>query len=116
MLGEALRCLVWQHYSVQTLGCHWILEGEKKQTKGQDRSQPALTAPSDIFPLTQSSVHSQKKKKRWGEGRKEKNTPNLEMIAWGFLVALVVKKTPTNVGDIRDAGLTPGLGRSPGRG
>ena len=29
-------------------------------------------------------------------------------------VALVVKNLPANVGDIRDMGLTPGLGRSPG--
>jgi len=27
-------------------------------------------------------------------------------------VALVIKNTPANAGDIRDAGLTPGLGRS----
>ena len=29
---------------------------------------------------------------------------------------LVVKNLPTNAGDIRDMGLTPGLGRSPGEG
>ena len=29
-------------------------------------------------------------------------------------VALVVKNPPANAGDIRDAGLIPGLGRSPG--
>ena len=29
---------------------------------------------------------------------------------------LVVKNLPTNAGDIRDAGLIPGLGRSPGGG
>ena len=29
-------------------------------------------------------------------------------------VALVVKNLPANAGDRRDAGLTPGLGRSPG--
>ena len=77
-LGEALRCLVWQHYSVQTLGCNWILEGEKKQTEGQDRSQPALTAPSDIFSLTQSSVHSPKKKAGWGrkEGKNHHKSRN----------------------------------------
>ena len=33
-----------------------------------------------------------------------------------FPVALVVKKPPANAGDIRDVGLIPGLGRSPGRG
>ena len=31
-------------------------------------------------------------------------------------MALVVKNLPANVGDARDAGLIPGLGRSPGGG
>ena len=31
-------------------------------------------------------------------------------------MALVVKNPPVNAGDIRDAGLIPGLGRSPGGG
>ena len=31
-------------------------------------------------------------------------------------VALVVENPPANAGDIRDAGLIPGSGRSPGRG
>ena len=31
-------------------------------------------------------------------------------------MALVVKNLPANVGDIRDAGSVPGLGRSPGGG
>ena len=31
-------------------------------------------------------------------------------------VALVVRNPPTNAGDLRDAGLIPGLGRSPGEG
>ena len=34
---------------------------------------------------------------------------------WGFLVGSVVKNPPASAGDIRDAGLIPGLGRSPGR-
>ena len=33
-----------------------------------------------------------------------------------YQVALVVKNPPANVGDIRDMGLIPGLGRSPGGG
>ena len=33
-----------------------------------------------------------------------------------FQVALVVKNLPANVGDIRDAGSIPGLGRFPGVG
>ena len=36
--------------------------------------------------------------------------------SWISQGALVVKNLPANAGDIRDAGLTPGLGRSPGRG
>jgi len=35
---------------------------------------------------------------------------------WASQVALVVKNLPANVGDARDAGLIPGLGRSPGGG
>ena len=31
-------------------------------------------------------------------------------------MALVVKNPPANAGDVRDAGLIPGLGRSPGGG
>ena len=31
-------------------------------------------------------------------------------------MALVVKNPPANAGDIKDAGSTPGLGRSPGEG
>ena len=35
-------------------------------------------------------------------------------IQWASQVAPVVKKPPANAGDIRDMGLIPGLGRSPG--
>ena len=31
-------------------------------------------------------------------------------------MALVVRNLPANIGDARDIGLTPGLGRSPGGG
>ena len=34
---------------------------------------------------------------------------------WASQVALVVKYPPANAGDIKDVGLTPGSGRSPGR-
>ena len=37
-------------------------------------------------------------------------------IARASQVALVVKNPHANVGDIKDMGLTPGLGRSPGGG
>ena len=33
-----------------------------------------------------------------------------------YQVALVVKNLPANAGDIRDMGLIPGSGRSPGEG
>ena len=35
---------------------------------------------------------------------------------WGFPEALVVKNLPASTGDIRDTGLIPGSGRSPGEG
>ena len=38
-------------------------------------------------------------------------------MSWGaFQVALVVKNPPVNAGDVREAGLIRGLGRSPGEG
>ena len=37
-------------------------------------------------------------------------------IVWALQVALVVKNLPASAGDIRDVGLIPGLGRSPGGG
>ena len=38
------------------------------------------------------------------------------MYTWASQVALVVKNPPANVGDIRDVGLIPGVGGSPGEG
>ena len=35
---------------------------------------------------------------------------------WVFQVVLVVKNSPVNAGEIRDAGSIPGWGRSPGGG
>ena len=37
-------------------------------------------------------------------------------LSWASQVALVVKNTPANAGDLRHAGSIPGLGRSPGGG
>ena len=37
-------------------------------------------------------------------------------LSWASQVALVVQNPPASAGDIRDAGLIPGLGRSPGEG
>ena len=35
---------------------------------------------------------------------------------WAFQVVLLVKNPPANAGDVRDAGLIPGLGRYSGGG
>ena len=46
--------------------------------------------------------------------------PLLFIYSWNFIrafqVVLVVKNLHANAGDVRDAGLIPGLGRSPGEG
>ena len=41
---------------------------------------------------------------------------DLKIVERASQVAVVVKNLPANAGDIRDAGLIPELGRSPGRG
>ena len=38
---------------------------------------------------------------------------NIYSTNWASRVAVVVKNTPTNAGDVREAGLIPGLGKSP---
>ena len=38
------------------------------------------------------------------------------ILSWVSQVMLVVKNLPANAGDIKDMGLIPGLGRSPGGG
>ena len=38
----------------------------------------------------------------------------MEVCSSGPLVALVVKNSPANAGDVRDTGSIPGSGRSPG--
>ena len=40
----------------------------------------------------------------------------VEYIVWASQVGLVVKNPSANSGDIKDVGLIPGLGRSPGEG
>ena len=40
----------------------------------------------------------------------------LSKFIWAYLGALVVKNPPAKAGDVRDAGLIPGLGRCPGGG
>ena len=41
---------------------------------------------------------------------------SLQPLHGASQVALVVKNLPANAGDVRDAGLIPGLGRSPAGG
>ena len=45
-----------------------------------------------------------------------RNWEELEEPDWASQVALVVKKLPASAGNIRDANLTSGSGRSPGGG
>ena len=44
--------------------------------------------------------------------------PELNRVTYAYMkasqVALVIQNPPAGAGDIRDAGLVPGLGRSPG--
>ena len=40
----------------------------------------------------------------------------IHILSWVSQVTLVVKNPPANAGDIKDMGLIPGLGRSPGGG
>ena len=50
-------------------------------------------------------------------GRKTRIAPTQKVsVHWASQVALMVKNKPTNAGDIRNAGLIPGLRRSPGEG
>ena len=54
-------------------------------------------------------------------GRKESDTTerlsaHTHTSYWVSQVTLVVKNLPADAGDIRDAGLVPGFGRSPGGG
>ena len=47
----------------------------------------------------------------------ENQCPSLDVaFIWASQVVLVVKSPPANARDIREAGLIPGLGRSPGEG
>ena len=55
----------------------------------------------------------------WGHRESDATLPactELNIQGMGFPSVLVVKNTPANAGDIRDAGLISGLGRSSGEG
>ena len=53
----------------------------------------------------------------WG-GKESDTTKRLHFhhTRWGSQVALMVQNLPANTGEIRDMGLIPELGRSPGGG
>jgi len=38
------------------------------------------------------------------------------LVSWAPQVAVIVKNPPHNAGEVRDVGLIPGSGRSPGEG
>ena len=58
--------------------------------------------------------------KSWGRGmvnwESGINIDTLPYIIWASQVVQVVKNRPANAGDLKDAGLIPGLGLSPGGG
>ena len=79
----------------EMVGWHHQLNGhEFEQTLGDREGQGSLACCSP-----------------WG--RKELDTKWLNMSYWDSQVALVVKNPLANSGDVRDMGLTSGLGRSP---
>ena len=71
------------------------------------QSCPTLSDPMDCSPPG-SSVHRIFRQESWN------GVPLC--VKWASLVVLVVKNPPANAGDLRDAVLIPGLGRSPGEG
>ena len=71
------------------------------------QSCPTLSDPMDCSPPG-SSVHRIFRQESWN------GVPLC--VKWASLVVLVVKNPPANAGDLRDAVLIPGLGRSPGGG
>ena len=50
------------------------------------------------------------------KGRRVNSIIHVWRGKWASQVVLLVKKLPPNEGDVRDTGLIPGSGRSPGRG
>ena len=65
--------------------------------------------PAPLDSAIRSSGGGQQTSLAWGKY-------NLYRVWWASQVALVIKNLPTHAGDIRDSGLIPGSGRSPGRG
>ena len=91
----------WDSPSKNTgVGCHFLLQCRKVKSKSEvAQSCPTLSDPMDCS-APGSSVHG---------------IFQARVLEW-VAIALVVKNSPVNAGDIRDAGSIPGLGRSPGEG
>ena len=86
------------------VGCHFLLQCMKVKSESEvAQSCPSLRDPMDCS-LPGSSFHGIFQAKGTGVG----------CHCLLREVVLVVKNPPANTGDIRDRGLIPGLGRSPG--
>ena len=86
----------------------WLLTPKLQLFKGTVRSagrREVFLAP----PVDGTDGESQQA--RWAVGG-----PGLGHRQWASQVALVVKNLPVMAGDVRDMGLIPGSGRSPGGG
>ena len=87
------------------VGCHFLLQCMKVKSESEvAQSCPTLSDPMDCS-LPGFSVHGifQARVLEWVP------VPSPQVV-------LVVKILPASAGDIRNAGLIPGLGRSPGNG
>ena len=77
-----------------------------EEGNGNPLQYPCLENPMDRGVL-QAAVH--------GVAKSQTRLRNFTFF-WASQVALLVKNSPANARDLRDAGLIPGLGRSPGGG
>ena len=77
----------------------------------------ALRIPWTEEPDRLQSIESQRVGRDWSDLAVMHISPSIKKVnVLASQVVLVVKTLPANAGDIRDAGLTPGTGRSPGEG
>ena len=77
----------------------------------------ALRIPWTEEPDRLQSIESQRVGHDWSDLAVMHISPSIKKVnVLASQVVLVVKTLPANAGDIRDAGLTPGTGRSPGEG
>ena len=130
--GKNLTCQLWDPMKKQLLSEKAVLLEVKCESPrcscGRDEG-PVISSPP------QRGMGAQRRKRdgsvgsrRWEWSRQSCDTSSIFPIisagvsGYGFLlasasqVALVVKNPPGKAGDIRDAALIPGLGRSPGGG